>query len=53
MIDFMLRMYHRHLTKKPLEAEKTAAKYQEDRDKKYQDEMKSKLGVDSVIVKKW
>ena len=53
MIDFMLRMYHRHLSNKPLDAEKTAAKYQEARDKKYQEEMKAKLGVDSVIIKKW
>ncbi len=53
MIDFMLRMYHRHLSNKPLDAQKTAAKYQEERDRKYQEEMKAKLGVDSVIIKKW
>ena len=53
MIDFMLRMYFRHLNGKPLDAQATAAKYQQNRDKIYQDEMKAKLGVDSIIVKKW
>lgn len=52
MIDFMLRMYHRYLNNKPLDAEKTAKSYQETRDRLYRQELKEKFGIDSVLMTK-
>lgn len=51
MIDFMLRMYHRYLNQKPLEAEQTAKSYQLRREKEYRENLKDKYGIDSVIIR--
>lgn len=51
MIDFMLRMYHRHLNGKPLKAQETAKEYIDKREKLYREELKQKYGIDSLLIK--
>jgi len=52
MIDFMLRVYHRYLNKKPLDAKNLGESYQKKRDDAYAAELKLKYGIDSIVKKK-
>lgn len=49
MIDFMLRVYHRYLNKKPLDQINLGKSYQKKRDDAYAAELKLKYGIDSII----
>lgn len=51
-INFMLRMYHRHLNGKPLMAIETAKEYIQKREDEYRKMMKEQHGIDSVVIRK-
>lgn len=51
-INFVLRMYHRHLNGNNLLIKNTAAEYVKKREDNYRILMKEKYGIDSVVIKK-